>query len=479
MANLTDRYDLIMIGAGLEGLICAGIVARRGRRVLVLDESGEVGGASFRVDRKGYTFINGPSLFMGFERDGLYDRLLNELGISLSFLKKENNLIERTHPPFQLVLPDHRLDFFNNSALLLEELSREFPDRVQEIKGLWKESEEPDRTLYTRHILTRPPRPATFKDWSQEFKERWRYSSAVRSQKNNPAEKVLGQHGVGAEMTRALETLCLFFFGKNISEASGLELTRLIGMIQREIVTIKGGIPALAPLLADSIGESRGKVLLKRSVAELVFRGRSLDGIRTGDGEVFHGNNVVVNRPWQLGGEDSGRHVFSMYFGISGDVLPVPMKSHLFLMRTYGKKTSGQNMLYLRLNPGLPGPAVPKEKKGLQVTGFLEGEEGPRDSIRAGLIKSVKENLEWLIPFSNGHIELLGEDLGQTEADTRISLKLAEQLRPTRAVSREGGRYFQTTRKRLYLLPDHGRLPVATLDPGRSAVEMANRILKN
>ena len=39
-----DRYDSIIIGAGHNGLVCAGYLARAGQRVLVLEASDSVGG---------------------------------------------------------------------------------------------------------------------------------------------------------------------------------------------------------------------------------------------------------------------------------------------------------------------------------------------------------------------------------------------------------------------------------------------------
>lgn len=55
-------YDVIVIGAGLGGLSSAALLARQGRKVLVLEQSDRIGGCCSTFEREGYRFDVGASI---------------------------------------------------------------------------------------------------------------------------------------------------------------------------------------------------------------------------------------------------------------------------------------------------------------------------------------------------------------------------------------------------------------------------------
>ena len=55
-------YDVIVIGAGCGGLCAGSILARHGRKVLVLEQSGDTGGACSSYEKNGFTFDIGACI---------------------------------------------------------------------------------------------------------------------------------------------------------------------------------------------------------------------------------------------------------------------------------------------------------------------------------------------------------------------------------------------------------------------------------
>ncbi|GAB2283695.1 hypothetical protein Dimus_018191 [Dionaea muscipula] len=79
--------DVVVIGSGIGGLCCAGLLARYGQEVLVLESHDQPGGAAHSFNIKGFKFDSGPSLFSGLQSRGLQAnplaQVLDALGESI------------------------------------------------------------------------------------------------------------------------------------------------------------------------------------------------------------------------------------------------------------------------------------------------------------------------------------------------------------------------------------------------------------
>lgn len=62
---------MVVIGSGVGGLSCGGLLARYGEDVVVFESHSLPGGAAHSFEIQGYHFDSGPSLFSGLSSRGV------------------------------------------------------------------------------------------------------------------------------------------------------------------------------------------------------------------------------------------------------------------------------------------------------------------------------------------------------------------------------------------------------------------------
>lgn len=98
-------YDAIVIGSGIGGLTTADLLSKRGKRVLVLEQSGRLGGCCASFDLAGHKFDVG-AIFILYKE--LYQRFFEMMGLSL-----EN------HIQMKLLDPVYDMRFSDGTSVIL------------------------------------------------------------------------------------------------------------------------------------------------------------------------------------------------------------------------------------------------------------------------------------------------------------------------------------------------------------------------
>jgi len=163
-------YDVIIIGAGFGGSSCAGLLAKRGLKVLLLDKNANAGGKAMSLSKNGYTYTAWVVIGAPVE-DNLYQQVLDELevadlatlaipGAQGSFYKGPDGHYSRMpeadtdHLDPEIIFnwlgipeehQDRTLEFFTNMAMME-------PEDVAKLEGRtfddWLSSAELPRSLY-------------------------------------------------------------------------------------------------------------------------------------------------------------------------------------------------------------------------------------------------------------------------------------------------------------------------------------------
>ncbi len=73
------KIDAIIIGAGMGGLTAAALMARKGRKVFLLEKERQVGGYAVSFKRGGYTFDATGTFLGGCQEGGEFHQILSEI----------------------------------------------------------------------------------------------------------------------------------------------------------------------------------------------------------------------------------------------------------------------------------------------------------------------------------------------------------------------------------------------------------------
>ena len=85
--------EVVIIGAGMGGLFCGALLAKRGVKVTVLEKNGAIGGGLQTFVRGGETYETGMHVAGGFNKGGILNSLCRYLGIMDRLRIRQSDLI--------------------------------------------------------------------------------------------------------------------------------------------------------------------------------------------------------------------------------------------------------------------------------------------------------------------------------------------------------------------------------------------------
>lgn len=129
MAN-TD-YDVIIIGAGISGLVCGCYLSKSGLKTLIIEKSYQPGGCCTSFSRQGYRFDACVYYLSGFRKDGGMAKICDELGL------KDKVHINRNDIPDIITTPNHSVKLYCDARRTIAELQANFPEEHKAIQDLF------------------------------------------------------------------------------------------------------------------------------------------------------------------------------------------------------------------------------------------------------------------------------------------------------------------------------------------------------
>ncbi|MBW6461924.1 MAG: NAD(P)/FAD-dependent oxidoreductase [DPANN group archaeon] len=267
------KYDAVVVGAGISGLLSALCLSKEGKRVLVLEKSTFVGGNARSYDVDGYTVDTGPHAITCIP-NGPLARLL---------LKYNGGLPE---------LVPHGHYYFRTGKGL-----HKVPSAIKDWAG-FKAICNKDKIVFSRLILAEMIRESVSIDKS----ERSVYD-AVKD------------YNVSDNAFRLIDTLCYFMSGKSMKETPakrmfsgfGLEGMKKMNIIdtlyglKRFFISHSnsknqwypvGGLGAIIKSITDAFSEELVTVNTGTSVDKIIIEDGKVVGVES-SGEVYNSDIVV------------------------------------------------------------------------------------------------------------------------------------------------------------------------------------------
>ncbi len=138
-----DIYDVIIIGAGIGGLVCGCYLAKAGMKVLIAEQHYKPGGYCTSFKRQGFTF-DAAAHSLGGYKNGSLGKVFKELGID----KKIE--IRQTDPSNIIITPDFKISFWADLDRTIKDIQTVFPEESKNIKVFLNFLFNPDPKHFAR-----------------------------------------------------------------------------------------------------------------------------------------------------------------------------------------------------------------------------------------------------------------------------------------------------------------------------------------
>ena len=247
-------YDVVIIGSGLGGLICGSLLAREGKKVLVLERQAQPGGCMQSYQRDGLCFDTGFHYVGGLTKGQQLHSVFSHLGLmKLPWVRLDTegfDLVTIGHHTFPMA---QGYDNFANT------LSEYFPQEKIALKQ------------YVKLMRNLPPMeeigPVNAYDWLKSL-----FSDPLLI-------NVLSGSAIKMELRR--ESLPLFTFAHGMSSYI------------RSSWRLRGGGHLIVDALVNDINRLGGKVICHAEVNKLVEKEGRIVAARCSKGNVYEGNVFI------------------------------------------------------------------------------------------------------------------------------------------------------------------------------------------
>ncbi|MBA0580778.1 prolycopene isomerase, chloroplastic [Gossypium raimondii] len=394
--NTGSKYDAIVIGSGIGGLVAATQLAVKGAKVLVLEKYVIPGGSSGYYQRDGYTFDVGSSVMFGFSDKGN----LNLITQALAAVGREMEVIPdpttvHFHLPNNLSVQVHR-----EYSEFINELMSKFPHEKEGILKFYGECWKIFNALNSLQLKSLEEPIYLFGQFFQKPLECLTLAYYLPQNAGDIARKYVKD----PDLLSFIDAECFIVSTVNALRTpminAGMVLCdRHFGGINYPV----GGVGGIAKSLAEGLIDQGSEILYKANVTNIIIDQGKAVGVKISDGREFFAQTIISNATrWDTFGkllkaenlpkeEENFQKVYvkapsflSIHMGVKADVLPPDTDCHHFVLENdWTRLEEPYGSIFLSIPTVLDSSLAPKGRHILHIftTSPLEDWEGlpPKD----------------------------------------------------------------------------------------------------
>jgi phytoene desaturase len=270
---------VIIIGAGIGGIVAAGSLARKGYHVTIFEKNVHPGGRCGTYVKDGHRFDIGATFLM---MPGVYEEAFSAVGKSMS----DELTLYRMDPVYRVKFPgDKEISFTSDMAKLqdqFEQIEEGSYGRFLKLMSKGFEIYKKSMPLIDRNFFR-------FFDFSLIKYPFLLFKYKAFHNQYNYISKFFK-----SEELRAFFTFQNLYLGQNPFKASGMYTFLPFMELTDGVYFPKGGMHAVADSLLSAAKEHGVEVVLNAPVAKIEVDGRRAKGITLEDGS-FHSADIIVS----------------------------------------------------------------------------------------------------------------------------------------------------------------------------------------
>lgn len=284
-ARAGSRHEVVVVGAGIGGLTAGALLARAGKKVLVVEQEAQPGGCAQALRRGPYTFDKADHLIMGCAPEspfgpGLVDAVLRRLGV-----RDRCELVRVDDPIYTARFPDLALSIPHGREGYLAAHLRHFPGEARGLTGLVELA-----AGILRELIAFPldPGPVDLLLTPARFPRLFRYRNATVK---DVVDRALGDPRLRA----AVETLWSWI-GPPPGRGSFVAWAAMMASyVEDGAYYCRGSYQRLADALAEALASAGGELLTGTRVAGILAERSRVRGVVLEDGRRIEAPVVLSN----------------------------------------------------------------------------------------------------------------------------------------------------------------------------------------